>query len=37
MVNDQILHGGDYNPEQWLQYPEILEEDLALMKKANVN
>ncbi len=37
MVNDQILHGGDYNPEQWLQYPEILEEDLILMKKANVN
>lgn len=37
MVNDQILHGGDYNPEQWLQYPEILEEDLTLMKKANVN
>ena len=28
MINDQILHGGDYNPEQWLQYPEILEEDL---------
>lgn len=37
MINNQILHGGDYNPEQWLQYPEILEEDLILMKKANVN
>ena len=37
MINDQILHGGDYNPEQWLQYPEVLEEDLALMKKANIN
>ena len=37
MINDQILHGGDYNPEQWLQYPDVLEEDLALMKKANVN
>ena len=37
MINDQILHGGDYSPEQWLQYPDVLEEDLALMKKANVN
>lgn len=37
MTNDQILHGVDYNPEQWLQYPKILEEDLVLMKKANLN
>ena len=21
----KLLHGGDYNPEQWLEYPEILE------------
>lgn len=33
----KLLHGGDYNPEQWLQYPEILTEDLRLMKKAHVN
>lgn len=32
-----ILHGGDYNPEQWLEQPEILAEDLRLMKQANVN
>lgn len=32
-----IIHGGDYNPDQWLDRPEILEEDLQLMKKANVN
>lgn len=32
-----ILHGGDYNPEQWLNYPDILEEDIRLMKKANIN
>ena len=32
-----IIHGGDYNPDQWLDRPEVLEEDLLLMKKANVN
>ena len=32
-----IIHGGDYNPDQWLDRPEILEEDLQLMKKADVN
>ncbi len=32
-----IIHGGDYNPDQWLDRPEILEEDLQLMKRANVN
>ncbi len=32
-----ILHGGDYNPDQWLDCPEVLEEDVRLMKKARVN
>ncbi len=32
-----ILHGGDYNPDQWLKYPEILSEDMRLMKAANCN
>ncbi len=32
-----FLHGGDYNPEQWLDRPDILEEDVRLMKKADVN
>lgn len=32
-----ILHGGDYNPDQWLKYPEILKEDMRLMKLANCN
>jgi beta-galactosidase len=32
-----ILHGGDYNPEQWLKTPAILDEDIRLMKLANVN
>lgn len=33
----RLLHGGDYNPEQWLRYPDILEKDIELMKKANIN
>lgn len=33
----RLLHGGDYNPEQWLRYPDILEQDVALMKKADIN
>lgn len=32
-----FLHGGDYNPDQWLNEPEILEDDLYLMEKAHVN
>lgn len=32
-----FLHGADYNPEQWLKYPEILAEDIRLMKLANCN
>lgn len=28
-----IIHGGDYNPDQWLDRPEILEEDLQLRKR----
>ena len=32
-----FLHGGDYNPEQWRETPEILREDLRLMQKAKCN
>ncbi len=32
-----LLHGGDYNPDQWLDCPDILEEDIKMMKKAGVN
>lgn len=32
-----LLHGGDYNPEQWQDYPQILEQDFKLMKDANIN
>ncbi|MBR4234595.1 MAG: beta-galactosidase [Clostridia bacterium] len=32
-----IAHGGDYNPEQWLEYPQVLKRDVELMKQARVN
>lgn len=32
-----LLHGCDYNPEQWLAYPDILKKDVEYMKKANCN
>lgn len=32
-----ILHGGDYNPDQWLHMPEIIDEDFRLMKLAGCN
>ncbi|MBR2412996.1 MAG: beta-galactosidase [Clostridia bacterium] len=34
---DHIVHGGDYNPEQWIRTPEIWDEDMRLMKLAHVN
>ena len=37
LLPQKLLHGGDYNPDQWLKYPEILEEDIRLMKEAHVN
>ena len=33
----KMLHGGDYNPDQWLDYPDIISEDFRLMKLANTN
>ena len=32
-----FLYGADYNPEQWKKHPNILEEDIQLMKKAGCN
>lgn len=32
-----LWHGGDYNPDQWLDHPEILKEDIRLMKAAKCN
>lgn len=37
MQMEQLLHGGDYNPEQWLEYPEILEQDIYYFKNAHIN
>lgn len=33
----RMLHGADYNPEQWQHYPEVLAEDIRLMKLAKCN
>lgn len=32
-----FLHGADYNPEQWLDCPDILEDDIRLMKETHCN
>ena len=34
---NRLLHGGDYNPDQWLDCPDILADDIRLMKEAKVN
>ena len=34
---NNFLHGGDYNPDQWLNYPEIIEDDFRLMKLSGCN
>lgn len=36
-MSQYFLHGGDYNPEQWLKYPEILKQDIAYMKEVKAN
>lgn len=39
-INEKLnvfWHGGDYNPDQWLDYPEVLEKDIELMKKSGCN
>ena len=32
-----LRYGADYNPDQWLDRPDILRQDIEFMKKANVN
>ena len=34
---NKLLHGGDYNPEQWLDRPDILEKDLDMLEEAGCN
>ncbi|MBR4082518.1 MAG: beta-galactosidase [Clostridia bacterium] len=33
----KFLHGGDYNPDQWLDRPDILDRDVEMMHAAHVN
>lgn len=37
LMHKTFLYGGDYNPDQWFDYPEILEKDIEMMKKAKIN
>ena len=33
----KLLHGGDYNPDQWFRTPEIWDEDMRLMNLSHCN
>jgi len=33
----RILHGGDYNPDQWLGEPSVIDEDFRLMALSGCN
>ena len=37
MDNKYLMYGGDYNPEQWLHMPQILETDIKRFKEAKIN
>jgi beta-galactosidase len=32
-----FLHGGDYNPDQWLKHPTVIDEDFRLMALSGCN
>ncbi|QQE13389.1 beta-galactosidase [Planctomycetota bacterium] len=34
---NNFLTGGDYNPDQWLNRPDILQQDAQLMQKLGIN
>ena len=34
---DKLLHGGDYNPEQWLKRQDILEKDIDMLEESGCN
>ena len=36
-MENRLYYGGDYNPDQWMDQPQILAEDIRLMKQAHVN
>lgn len=33
MQGRKLLHGGDYNPEQWLDRPDILAQVIEIVEK----
>lgn len=37
MSDNYLMHGGDYNPEQWLAMPEVLETDIERFREARIN
>mgnify|MGYP002510238699 CR=1 FL=1 len=37
MKENYLMYGGDYNPEQWLSMPEVLETDLKRFREARIN
>lgn len=37
MEHTGFIYGGDYNPEQWLDSPDILAKDIEYMKAAHIN
>lgn len=37
MAKTYLMHGGDYNPEQWLDMPEILDTDIERFREAKIN
>lgn len=37
LLTDKYIFGGDYNPDQWLNMPEILDKDIEMFKEANIN
>jgi beta-galactosidase len=39
-ISDKIphmIHGGDYNPDQWINTPDVWDEDMRMMKLAGFN
>jgi len=36
-ICSHMLHGGDYNPDQWIATPDIWNEDMRLMKLSGCN
>ena len=37
MRSGYLMHGGDYNPEQWLDMSEVLETDIVRFREAKIN